>query len=181
MILRGQGLVLRPLELDRDLAAMHAILGDPVSAAFLARPATEDPQGTRFLLQQWDTAPQWAITRDGGEALGRITLMTVRYAVGEIGVMVVPAHRGQGLATRAVIALTEHALAAGRIRVSADIDPDNTASIRTFERAGFVLEGHLRHNWLTHKGPADSLIYAATEGWTVPERLSARDSTSESR
>ncbi|TNE90039.1 MAG: N-acetyltransferase [Deltaproteobacteria bacterium] len=160
-MIRGEGLCLRPLDLDGDLPAMHAIFGDPDSATYLARAATKDASETRALLEGWSTAPQWAITEEGGEAMGRITLVPVRQAVAEIGVMVVPAFRGRGLARRAVRVLTAHALATGHIRVQADIDPANTPSVRTFEAAGYVFEGHLRNTWLTHTGPADTLMYAA--------------------
>lgn len=163
-MIRGAGVVLRPLDISRDLQAMHAILSDPESVTFLARAATRDPSETRALLEAWAGAPQWAITENGNQALGRITLVPVREAVADIGVMLVPQSRGRGLAQRAVALLTAHALATGHIRVQADIDPRNVASRRVFEAAGYTLEGHLRNTWLTHKGPADTLMYAAVSG-----------------
>ncbi|MCA9572964.1 MAG: GNAT family N-acetyltransferase, partial [Myxococcales bacterium] len=48
----------------------------------------------------------------------------------------------------------------GAVRVEADIDPENVASIRVFERLGFTSEAHLRGTWQTHIGLRDSLIFA---------------------
>ncbi|HJS79675.1 MAG TPA: GNAT family protein [Vitreimonas sp.] len=45
-------------------------------------------------------------------------------------------------------------------RLMADIDPDNSASISLFLRAGFQREGLLRQNWKTHLGVRDSVIMA---------------------
>jgi len=50
----------------------------------------------------------------------------------------------------------------GLRRLYADIDPDNTASIRLVEALGFQLEGRLREAWETHIGVRDSLIYGLT-------------------
>jgi RimJ/RimL family protein N-acetyltransferase len=53
----------------------------------------------------------------------------------------------------------DHAFGAlGLHRITADIDPDNSASISLFLRAGFQREGMLRGNWTTHIGVRDSVI-----------------------
>jgi RimJ/RimL family protein N-acetyltransferase len=53
--------------------------------------------------------------------------------------------RGRGLASRAVAMLVRWALEhAGMVRIEALIEPDNAASQRVVERAGFRREGHLR-------------------------------------
>ena len=67
----------------------------------------------------------------------------------EIGYSIVPAYRGQGLATEAVQALTGWALSQPAVRrVVAGCEANNTASIRVLEKAGFrrgaVIEGLLR-------------------------------------
>jgi hypothetical protein len=47
----------------------------------------------------------------------------------------------------------------GARRITADIDPDNGASIRVFETLGFTLEARLRGEWEMHIGVRDTLIY----------------------
>lgn len=167
----GEGLVLRPLDPDRDAAALHAVFGDAASAEYMPSAPHADAAETRRRLIRWETpaTPQWAIAKGEAPALGRITLMSRRRGVAEIGVQVVPVEQGAGLARRAVCAIAAYGLGElGLVRVEADVDPANAASVRLFERAGFTLEGRCRNTWVTHLGVADSLIFAATTGWRAP-------------
>jgi RimJ/RimL family protein N-acetyltransferase len=127
---------------------------------------------TEARLRSWAGAdsPQWIIARQGSAALGRITLVETRRGVAEIGVMVVPAAQRRGLALQAVCAVTAWALSeGGRVRVFADLDPDNVASERLFRRAGYGFEARQTATWVTHTGVADSLVFAATRGWQAPD------------
>jgi len=178
-VLSYSGVTLRPLEVDRDLASLHAIFGNADAMRYMFRAPQESEEGTHALVEAWcadKLSPQWAITAHGDEsvALGRITLVAQREGVMEIGVQTVPRAQGQGLARRAVVAVTAHALGTlGLARVYADVDPGNAPSVRVFERAGYRLEGHLVANWVTDGGVVDSLIYAATRGWAAPEAATA--------
>lgn len=73
----------------------------------------------------------------------------------EIRYSIVPAYRNRGLATEAIRALTAWAIEQpGVHRVVAACEPDNTASIRVLEKAGFqrgaVIDGLL--HWEHHSG-----------------------------
>jgi RimJ/RimL family protein N-acetyltransferase len=95
----------------------------------------------------------------GEEALGRIALFVLRDGVGEIGIIMRREATGRGFASKAVHLVVDHAFGAlGLHRITADIDPDNSASISLFLRAGFQREGMLRGNWTTHIGVRDSVI-----------------------
>jgi [ribosomal protein S5]-alanine N-acetyltransferase len=59
----------------------------------------------------------------------------------EVGFGVSSAARGQGAATAALKLLTELALESGSSEVLAEILPDNAASIRVVQKAGFVRVG----------------------------------------
>ncbi len=73
--------------------------------------------------------------------------------------MIVPAARGKNLAARALAQAIDYVFdVKGARRIFADIDPDNIASIRTFEKLGFRHEGVLRGNWETHIGVRDSVM-----------------------
>ncbi|MDP9369366.1 MAG: GNAT family N-acetyltransferase [Chloroflexota bacterium] len=66
------------------------------------------------------------------------------YGTVEIGYSIVPAYRGHGLATEAVQALTVWAFnQPGVCRVVASCAPDNRASIRVLEKAGFRHRGDI--------------------------------------
>lgn len=155
--------LLRALDPDRDGEALHAIWGDEESCRYMTGPAHGAVAQTVALLKQWTAGNEntsWAIVeRPDGEALGRVALYTEGRDVWEAACMVVPAARGRGLAARALARAIDHVFEKhGARRIVADIDPDNAASIRTFETLGFAREGLLRANWKTHIGVRDSVI-----------------------
>jgi RimJ/RimL family protein N-acetyltransferase len=82
----------------------------------------------------------------------------------EIGYWLFPQGRGRGIATRAARALAEHAFHVGVLRVEAVVRPENEASIRVLERAGFTREGLLRSALRHGDGRADALIFSLLAG-----------------
>lgn len=155
--------ILRPLDPVRDGAALHAIFGDEESCTYLAGPASGTIEATIAQLTRWtersaDTS--WAVIDEvDGPALGRISLFTHGRDIWEAACMIVPAARGRNLAARALAEAIDIVFdTKGARRIFADCDPDNIASIRTFEKLGFRREGLLRGNWETHIGVRDSVI-----------------------
>ena len=155
--------LLRSLDPDRDGSALHAVFGDEESCAYLAGPPSKTVDETIAQLKRWTDGSEdtsWAvIDRSDGPALGRISLFTHGRDIWEAACMIVPAARGKNLAARGLAEAIDHVFAAkGARRIFADCDPDNIASIRTFEKLGFRREGVLRGNWETHIGVRDSVI-----------------------
>lgn len=161
--LEAPGVVLRPLAVC-DAEALFAAHGDPETHKYWSGPAhTSVEQTTRYIEETlaMKGAHAWAITESGSEALGRIALFALREGVGEIGVLMRRDATGRGLASKALQLVVDYAFAhLGMHRIAADIDPDNSASISLFLRAGFQREGLLRGNWKTHLGIRDSVIMA---------------------
>ena len=160
-LLEAPGVVLRPLELA-DAEALFAAHGDAETHHFWSSPAHRDVAETRQYIADTLALPGahvWAITENGGEALGRIGLFTPRAGVGEIGVIMRREATGRGLASKALELVEAYAFGPLSLhRLVADIDPDNSASISLFLRARFQREGLLRGNWRTHLGVRDSVI-----------------------
>ena len=91
------------------------------------------------------------VCRWHGQPVGTVELHGSDTGTGRLWWQVDPAHRGQGLATRAVRLLVEHALAElGLERVEAHVDSEDPASVRIGLKAGLRREGLLRG----HAGPA---------------------------
>ena len=85
--LRTERLILRPL-VEEDAAALHiAFSDDIVMQWWSSRPhATVDETRAYISSGQSDGRWQsWAITEDGGDALGRVVLGERRHGVGELG------------------------------------------------------------------------------------------------
>lgn len=104
-----------------------------------------------------------AITRDGGELIGRAGFRrdANELRVGELWFNVAPELTGQGFATeaaRAVLAFAFREL--GMHRMWGDCDPRNPASARVMEQLGMRREGHHVQNVFLKGEWCDSLIYA---------------------
>jgi len=79
------------------------------------------------------------------------------------GYAVAPAHRGRGIATSALKALTRFAWTIPALyRVELYIEPWNTSSIRVAEAAGYQREGLLRSYQEIGGTRRDMLLYATT-------------------
>ncbi len=155
--------ILRPLDPDRDGEALHAIFGDEESCRYMTGPTYKTVGETIENLKKWTAGLEdssWAVCESkDGPALGRIALIPRGRDIWEAACMIAPAARGKNLAARALAIVIDEAFdRRGARRVFADADPDNPASIRTFEKLGFRREGVLRGNWETHIGVRDSVI-----------------------
>ncbi|MGE0828615.1 MAG: GNAT family N-acetyltransferase [Hyphomonadaceae bacterium] len=160
-ILRDGALVLRPLTLA-DVPALHIAHADPVVHLYWSSPAHASLQETQAYVEATLALPGaqvWAI-EEVRTVWGRIGLFSVREGVGELGIILRRDAQGRRLARRAIELVASHAFEAGLHRLVADIDPENTASIRAFEAAGFRREGLLRASWRTHLGLRDTVLLA---------------------
>lgn len=167
-VLHTARLHLRPLEMS-DAEALTPALMDDDTMRYWTRPAFNALDEVRDYIS-WNVhtpeADCFAVCRseEPSLALGWVILMPRSPGIAEIGYILVPDARGQGLAREALDALLDHARKTKDLRrIYADIDPDNTASKRLLEGAGFVQEAHLRATWETHLGVRDSLIYALVD------------------
>lgn len=87
-----------------------------------------------------------------GAAVGNATLFgfdpLARHA--EAGISLVPEARGRGVGTAAISRLVEFGFVRRNLRrIHLQAIASNTAALRSYERAGFVVEGRLReHAWV---------------------------------
>ncbi|MDI5938563.1 GNAT family N-acetyltransferase [Micromonospora sp. DH15] len=118
--------------------------------------------GTRWLAGE--AADLAIVDAHTGELAGGCMLYHDEQATGQamIGFSLLPAGRGRGLATRAVRLVTGWAFdGVGLARVWAGTRPENAASQRVLERAGFTREGLLRGRLPGPDGTrVDSVQYA---------------------
>jgi RimJ/RimL family protein N-acetyltransferase len=162
---QGPFVVLRPLA-DADVPAIARACGDSETARFipdLPAPYTE-ADARSFVADaraKWGSGSGyiWAITDGGPELLGTLALhLGERTAV---GYWVAPWARNRGLATAAVQALAGWALGDGGFAdLELTTDPENAASQRVAEKAGFVRRGLFPGYVQTRSGPRDSVVFA---------------------
>lgn len=97
----------------------------------------------------------------GGIGFSRLDDVASRSA--EIGYWLGEEYWGRGLATEALVAVTNHAFASGDLcRLFAHVFEWNAASARVLEKAGYEFEGRLRKSVFKDGKTIDQLIYART-------------------
>ena len=79
----------------------------------------------------------------------------------EIGILLLPAHRGRGWGSAAQVLLADHLFSTTLAnRLEALTEVDNVAEQRALERAGFFQEGTLRGRAFIRGGWRDAFIYS---------------------
>ena len=98
------------------------------------------------------------------EAIGGIGLRLgedVFRETAEIGYWLGEPFWGKGIATRAVVAMTDFAFAEfGLVRIQAHVFEWNPASARVLEKAGYMMEGRLRKSITKEGSTIDRFLYA---------------------
>ena len=148
--LRGETVVLRPWRMD-DVPAVAAACQDAEIERWLAlvpQPYTEDDARSyieRCIDAGEDRRPFAITDASTAELVGSIDMYTNRLQTGHVGYWVASQARGRGVAVDALRALSRWAFESlGLGRVELVTDPDNVASQRVAEKAGFQREGVLR-------------------------------------
>jgi RimJ/RimL family protein N-acetyltransferase len=159
------GIVLRPMD-ERDVEAVERSSRDAeikrwvgaqrgTAAEFLARKRRAWADGTAASFAVCDVA-------NPDLCLGQVWVELDSEDRGLVGYWLLEEGRGSGRATRAVRLVTEWALDELRLaRLALSTEPENAASQRVAERAGFQREGVLRSYVKRRDGTrADAVFYS---------------------
>ncbi len=143
-------LLLRPIDAERDVLAMHAYRSIPEVCRYVPFvPGTPEqlaerlaePERTRSTIEAEGQVMSLVIElRETGEVVGDLVLFwhSDSDLHAEVGYVLHPDHEGHGYATEGTRALLGLAFDhAGAHRVTARFDERNTASARLLERLGF--------------------------------------------
>ncbi|WP_030906544.1 GNAT family N-acetyltransferase [Streptomyces sp. NRRL F-5126] len=141
--LSGEGLVLRDWT-ETDLPAMPGLFDHPDIAYWTPMASPFDAAAARARLDRdrrlrsEGTAILLAITVDGRTPLGEVMLRRAPEGT-ELGYAIGPAHRGKGLAARAVRVMAAYAFEQlGVDQVILELEPENAASVAVATRTGFA-------------------------------------------
>lgn len=145
---------------EGDLQAMHAVLSDPRATRWWSTPPHETLDQTRVwldaMIANGPDQPDFVIELDG-----RVVGKAGFFALPDIGYILHPDVWGRGLAAEAVVAAIDHVFGAHDLEaLTADVDPENAASIRLLERLGFVRSGSAERTWNVGGEWKDSLYYS---------------------
>ena len=161
--LKSERFILRDLTRS-DATALFPAFSDPELMRWWSRgPFESEKELADWLVPEsgWDEGRSWAVTQsNSGPAIARLAAMDRGPGLVEIGYLVTQPHLRRGVAKETLTKLIEHIFEAEqRHRIYADTDPDNEASNRLLSSLGFIQEGRLRQQWITHIGRRDSLIW----------------------
>ena len=167
-VIKTSRLVLRWTSED-DIDSIYEIFSDPQVMRYwsvtplMNREAAAQMQREIAEGNLKDSAWKWGLAlSDSNKLIGTCTLFNLNLSNGraEIGYAMGRPYWGNGYMNEALKALVKHAFDVVQLRrLEADVDPRNTASIRTLERLGFQREGYLRERWHVGGEIQDALFY----------------------
>ncbi len=162
MELHVDDLRLRPPTEADVRAVTEACQDDDLSRFIPFFPSPYQEQDARAWIdsrKQDETGRSFIIEDDAGALLGAIEIRLG--STGSIGYWVAKEARGRGVATQATKLLAEWAIReAGVERLELTTDPENLASQRVAEKAGFIREGTLRAHISFPEGRRDSVMFS---------------------
>ena len=167
-IITTERLVLRWVS-ENDIDSLYEIFSDPQVMRYWATPPYTTREAAVQLQREIadgnesNTMFKWGVAlRDSDRLIGTTTLFNLNTDNGraEVGYALGRAHWGKGYMNEALNGLLAQAFDVMNLRrLEADVDPRNTASIRTLERLGFQKEGYLRERWHVAGEIQDALFY----------------------
>jgi RimJ/RimL family protein N-acetyltransferase len=153
--------VLRPF-VDEDVPAIVAACQDPEIPRWTSVPSPYTEADARAFLMGAPSVHTFAVVdRDTGALLGSVGFQVLDHSRATFGYWVAREARGRGVATRALRLLVRHAAREhGLARLQLIVEPENVASIRVAENAGFQREALLRSYIELHGRRRDVYLYA---------------------
>ena len=152
-------LTLRPLQ-QGDAPALHRFFSDPDAMRHFGELHTDLSETEAWVRGTLSAPPEqtreYAILRDG-EVIGKAGI----WSAPELGYFLRRDQWGQGLMHEALEALLPHLFAELSLsRITADIDPDNPASLRLVQKLGFRETGRASRTIQIAGAWADSVYVA---------------------
>jgi RimJ/RimL family protein N-acetyltransferase len=163
MELRDDDLLLRPPTVADISAVTDACQDEDLSRFIPHFPSPYREEDARAWIgsrKQDETSRTFLIVdASSGEMQGSIEVRLGE--VGSIGYMIVKEARGRGIATKATMLLSRWAVTEGGVeRLELTTHPENVASQRVAEKAGFTREGVLRDHTAFREGRRDSVMFS---------------------
>ena len=153
-----------------DAAEVFFLRSDETVMKYIERPRAESIDDAIHFINMVNLSAEennginWGITLKGEKQLiGYLGYYRMRpeHHRAEVGYALHPHRQGKGIASEALAAVLEYGFRVMKLHsVEANVNPENTASIKLLERNGFVREAYFKEDFLWEGKFLDSAIYS---------------------
>ena len=167
--LTTERLLLRRIELS-DANDLFILRSDERMMKYLDRPRAKTKEDAEKLVQIFEDllikneGINWGITlKDNSRLLGTICFwkLQLENERSEIGYMLHSDFHRKGIMQEAITAVLNYGFNELKLHsVEANVNPENTASIKLLEKNNFVREAYFKENYFYHGKFLDSAIYS---------------------
>jgi RimJ/RimL family protein N-acetyltransferase len=170
-LLEGKSVNLRIVERE-DLPLLHEWDNNPESKGEFEQLREWTKTDLEKLYDNLKDSQWFFIERKDGTKVGDIVHVLSAGEV-EIGYFVVPNERKKGYATESIMIMIDYLFLSKNLeRIQAKTDPENIASCKALEKAGFKREGILRKTFFNRGKWKDDCMYSILrEEWKEPKIL----------
>ena len=170
-MLEGKNVILRIVEKE-DLQLLHEWDSNPDFRGEFEQLREGTLADLEKLYDNLKDSQWFFVEKKDGTKIGNIGHLLEAGEV-EIGYYIVPNERRKGYATEAISMMVDYLFLSKTIeRVQAKADPENTASCKALEKAGFKREGILRKTFFSRgKWKDDCMFSILREEWKGPRIL----------
>jgi ribosomal-protein-alanine N-acetyltransferase len=172
-LLEGKNVNLRIVEKE-DLPLLHEWDNNPDRGEF-EQLREETKTDLEKLYDNLKDSQWFFIEKKDGTKIGNIVHVLSAGEV-EIGYFVVPNERKKGYASESIMIMVDYLFLSKNIeRIQAKADPENIASCKALEKAGFKREGILRKTFFNRgKWKDDCMFSILREEWKEPKILTKK-------
>lgn len=153
-------LVLRPPD-PKDAADLFEVFSNREAMRYWSKPPFTDPSQCSAYIDAVLAADPETTLEFVVEYRGKVIGKAGFWRLPEVGYILHPDHWGQGIGSEMLCGLLDHGFAScGLTQVTADVDPDNQASIRLLTKVGFVETGREKNTLRIGEAWFDSVYFA---------------------
>jgi len=167
IIIETEQLLLRPIEI-KDTNALFNYRSDAVAnkfQGFIPKNLEDVYEFINKTTTEFNIVESWfqlvIEERNSNQIIGDIGVHFIDEQQVELGITLAKIQHGKGFATEALKVLITYLFEKfNKHRIIASIDPENTSSIKLFERLGFRKEAHFKESLFINEVWCDDVIFA---------------------
>ena len=174
-VIETKRLILRQFTVN-DIIDFYNIYSDPLAMKYFGKlPYTMQEEAEITVVNIIDAfrnneGIRWAITLKPSDKLigsGGFWKLIKSHFRAEIGYDLLPEYWQKGIMTEAISAMNDFAFNEMNLHsIEANVDPENTGSVKLLEKCGFIREGYFKENYFFNGQFLDTLTFSKIKSTT---------------